>query len=258
MPVVLVAIVILAGYIFTNRYPLARFRQLRSKGWSDYGHLISYGALFSGLGGILVIFLDALNIPSFALKNTFNINIHQLLLSIHADYDQVQFVCWATVTLFLAFIVGYCTDNANNSLKATQKLANENEFEKILYTSSKEQRPIQVSLKSGKVYVGIVNQMSVTGDFNKTEYFTIFPLYSGYRDKDKSLLTLTNSYATFYEKLMPGHAQQDWQSLQNNFKTLMIGSEINSMAYFDFEAYKVINSSHRTSNRGRSRKTSPR
>lgn len=262
MSVVIVAIIILTGYIFSNRYPLARFRQLRAKGWADYGHLLSYGILFSAISSLLVGVLDLFNIPTALLHYFLRIDLNTFLSSVHISFSHAQFIIWALISLLIAFSTGIRLSGQKYILAAATQLANENEFEKILYTSSMEQKTIQISLKSGKVYIGIVNQMLLTGDLNKTEYFTIFPLYSGYRDKENQVLHLTNSYTEFYKNVRSAHQEnqqsqdndkpaQAWEELLANFKTLIISAEVVSLAYFNFDDYKTINSKLITDKRRR-------
>ena len=260
MSVVLVAIVILTGYIFANRYPQARFRQLRAKGWSDYGHLLSYGTLFCAVSGVIVITADYLNLPSRIIEFSLGMSIEQFLTATHTNFTQVQFILWATISLTSSLLLGKILETKTNFQKAREQLSKENEFEHILYTSSKDQKVIQISLKSSKVYIGIVNQISNIQNLDNTEYFTIFPLYSGYRDKDKQYIHLTNSYSKFYDDVSKGSANpqessEKWVDLQTNFKTLIMSSEVISLAFFNFDAYKKINRSPTKSERTSLRKS---
>lgn len=72
-------------------------------------------------------------------------------------------------------------------------------LEQALKESSDSQQPLAITLTSGKVYVGIV-----THQFNPatpTNNIAVFPLHSGYREKDTHGLYLTTNYAVVAQKL---------------------------------------------------------
>jgi len=51
------ALALLAGYIFCNQYPPARYMLMRSKGWVEYGHLLTFGIGFALLSVMTQHFL---------------------------------------------------------------------------------------------------------------------------------------------------------------------------------------------------------
>ncbi|MBT0647116.1 hypothetical protein KJJ93_29425, partial [Escherichia coli] len=60
---------------------------------------------------------------------------------------------------------------------------------------SRPKKSILVTLSSRKVYVGIVNGIQEpTESEAPNSYISIFPIMSGYRDKDTLSITFTNSY----------------------------------------------------------------
>ncbi|MCZ8145968.1 hypothetical protein [Flavobacterium sp.] len=69
--------------------------------------------------------------------------------------------------------------------------ANGDEIEKLFKRSVEEAITIQVTLKNDKVYIGFSEIIPIP---QKTNYLTIIPLISGYRDKDTKQLHITTDY----------------------------------------------------------------
>ena len=61
MPAIIILVVLLTGFLFTSRYPLARFKQLRSSGWAFYLHAFAWGSLFSSIAVVATLLIDYVN-----------------------------------------------------------------------------------------------------------------------------------------------------------------------------------------------------
>ena len=97
------------------------------------------------------------------------------------------------------------------------------------------QKPLRLSLKSRKVYVGLVmEEQFESGDL---DYVLIIPLVSGYRDKDTLDIFFDCNYVSVYEK--HGLVSEDELSEEkllklNDFRLAIKASEIESVAFFEF------------------------
>ncbi|MBE9138978.1 hypothetical protein IQ254_17570 [Nodosilinea sp. LEGE 07088] len=62
-----------------------------------------------------------------------------------------------------------------------------------------ENRQVSITLNSGKVYVGFISQLneSLKGE----DYLLLWPLLSGYRDKEDKIVVFTTNYAAVYEAI---------------------------------------------------------
>lgn len=88
-------------------------------------------------------------------------------------------------------------------------------------------RPVEVSLDTGKVYIGQIIQSGI--GMNSQFELMIVPSLSGYRDHETNELIITHSYLQArLEKY------QDWQDL----KIVMSLSRIVSVRYFDSCLYE--------------------
>lgn len=104
--------------------------------------------------------------------------------------------------------------------------------------------PILVTLSSRKVYVGIVNGIQEpTESEAPNSYISIFPIMSGYRDKDTLSITFTNSYPS--EVMVNSAITVD--SLKKhkikNMDILISSEEISHLSWFDFELFEQVNDS---------------
>lgn len=90
---------------------------------------------------------------------------------------------------------------------------------------------LAVTLKSGKVYVGVPEGYSAIGDEKK--WLAIWPMASGYRD-DKHKLELTTYYSPQYEIAESG----DNGGLQvDDFRVILPKAEISTAQSFDLSTY---------------------
>lgn len=67
------------------------------------------------------------------------------------------------------------------------------ELEQLFRDSVLKAQLIQLTLKNDKVYLGIIDKIP---EPKKTNYVSLIPIYSGYRNKDTKEMTITTSYET--------------------------------------------------------------
>lgn len=67
------------------------------------------------------------------------------------------------------------------------------ELEQLFRDSVLKAQLVQLTLKNDKVYLGIIDRIP---EPKKTNYISLIPIYSGYRNKDTKEMTITTSYET--------------------------------------------------------------
>lgn len=72
------------------------------------------------------------------------------------------------------------------------------ELEQLFLTTSLKGEPVQITLKNNKVYVGFITEVN---EPQKTNYISILPLASGYREPKTKLMELTTPYQEIVEAL---------------------------------------------------------
>ncbi|SSI29298.1 Uncharacterised protein [Klebsiella quasipneumoniae] len=109
---------------------------------------------------------------------------------------------------------------------------------------SRPKKSILVTLSSRKVYVGIVNGIQEpTESEAPNSYISIFPIMSGYRDKDTLSITFTNSYPS--EVSVSSAATADSKKIHKiaNMDILIKSDEISHLSWFDFAVFDEVNGS---------------
>ncbi|WP_312838665.1 hypothetical protein [Pantoea piersonii] len=85
-------------------------------------------------------------------------------------------------------------------LSILEPLFSELPINKIFFESMVSKRHILVSLKCGKVYVGVINKISEPNESDApNQEISIVPVMSGYRHKDTRRVTFTNDYGNLVD-----------------------------------------------------------
>ncbi len=108
-----------------------------------------------------------------------------------------------------------------------QKIFKDSPMDNIFFESLIKKKPVLISLKSRKAYVGIVIS---TGEPNESnglnQEIVILPIMSGYRDKDTLSVIFTNDYANFTTE---------------STSTVLDTASIEVASWFDFSCYENVN-----------------
>lgn len=107
-----------------------------------------------------------------------------------------------------------------------------NSLERLLYAAADEWSFLILTLKDGKVYVGVVG--TLPPDPASTDaYLELLPFKSGYRDKDKKTLHFTTHYEDVYESI--DAASKD--ALLHDFTKVIPIADIESIGRFREDVY---------------------
>ncbi|MDS1140028.1 hypothetical protein RE432_06240 [Pusillimonas sp. SM2304] len=238
MSIGILLVIFVTGFVFTNNYPLARFKQLRSTGWDSYSHIASWGLVFSAIGGTLAVVIDTFNLVAASFQ-WLNSNLVQLASASNFTRREGLFVIWAVLSIGLAWSFGCLFNTKACKKKAVARLAAENAFELMLYDSAEQVKPVLVSLSTRKVYIGVVYRVNNDDALGKTEYFSILPLWSGYRDKDSLSLKITTFYEDHYS-IVRAHGPMTSERIFDQFKIVICSAEVSTFSYFDIAVYHAL------------------
>lgn len=254
MSAFIIVIILSSGFMFTSRYPKARFKQIRSEGWALYLHSFSWGLLFSFISLIPTILISLTPLSLWLAK-----------FSIFYAFGSVSFnlLCWALFSECIAFVLGFRLNDTKHATQAVKDSSKENDFKNAIYDAMTNGDVIQVTLESRKVYIGFVFSLNTEDMLHGAEYISLWVVMSGYRRSDELSLVLTNNYIKQYDKILGTH-DQDYssigiasmimqKSLSDNrsiilartklqkFTIVIPTSKIVSVGYFDPDAYETIN-----------------
>ena len=175
-----------AGYTFSARCYLYKYRIARQSGHRLYLHCFAVGLVF-------------LSFAWLALEIGYWLPQHAgfpILFLLDSTEDTLV-LCIGSIAI--ALIVGMLYNKAPNARAvAFEKAMQKNDYDSILYRAMEHRLPIAISLESRKVYVGFVVDTLEPGD---DSHLTLLPMYSGYRDEQNLKFKLASSYTEIFDLL---------------------------------------------------------
>ncbi|HEX8576309.1 MAG TPA: hypothetical protein VF677_08455, partial [Flavobacterium sp.] len=126
----------------------------------------------------------------------------------------VVFSCLASICLVVLSNLYFLWRFKKSQLIGWAVDKNGDELEKLFKKSVDDALLIQVTLKNDKVYIGYSEIIPIP---QKTNYLTLTPVLSGYRD-DKKQLHITTEYFGIIDDFLKG--------LDNNEKSLTLNTDV--------------------------------
>lgn len=242
-----IMVVLVCGFWYTENHYQSRIRQARTNGWASYFYVAMHGCKFIIQGFILVIFfyltLFALSLlisiphlfsDSYQMKDFYSWLTDKTILSY-----PMFFVLSMTIASFIAYIVG---DIARKSIKneevrqaAYREMAAMDGVESLLVQAIDENMLVFVTLKSRKVYIGYVAAPRI--EHSHTQHLAIIPYISGYRDKDTLRYHEQHRYYELYlQKGITANQHERRLNLQH-FRHVIPMDQVEAISLFDTDTY---------------------
>jgi len=242
MATLLLAVILVSGFLYVNLSLSTRYRYKRSNGWDAYFFVAAWGIVFFLAGGF---FTFALNISGGFrwLSNALNLTPDSFngMLSTTTDKSQrineIKQIAWVVISIVLAALFGWLnkrrTSKGDRRWDALAKAVGNNAFESLLMEASARQFPIIATLSSRKIYVGLVTCPALENGLS--EHLEILPMLSGYRDKDDLTISITTNYHQHYLEsgVIGGMSRLNIQ----DFRVLIPKDEVETISFFDTETY---------------------
>ena len=213
----------LGGYWFLTHLHYTRFRAVRDSGY----HVLFQSAL---VGGVLFVIAQAALI---GLNHLF-----PQIAAVWKPYFPVPYsdAVMLSVLLGLALpVLGnliYGSDQA--ALRAAKRSGDL--IELLISESINERKLVEMSLRSGKSYIGFALDSGITRQGEAD--VSLVPFASGYRDKDTQELEVTTNYSPVIEE----YIGQSSDIGDEDFRIVIPISEVVSVRFFFPEAYKRFQS----------------
>lgn len=239
MAVLFTMLVLVAGYYYARSLPSEKVNLKRSAGWETYVYLGFHGLRFliQSLWVLLLLWVSVyliLSTADWGFDSSMRLWLQRQITRILFDDIQVYHV------LIAAFAWALCQNEIKGKIKRGNKLVFENiknydGLLRLVIEAAAGQRPLRLSLKSRKVYVGLImEEQFESGDL---DYILLVPLISGYRDKDALDIFFDCSYLSVYEKhgFFAGDQLNEEKLLRlDDFRMAIKVSEIESVSFFEF------------------------
>lgn len=238
MGVILLAIALVSGFIFTSLHLPARYKQKRSQGWESYFHVAAWGTLCSFIGGGLFLIADYFDVISLIIT-TQHRTLEELNSVLTLSISDFKLIAFSGATLLTSLMFGWLSKKLYSQFpelktKTLVRLVQNNRLDALLLEASLTQFPILLSLKSRKVYVGICFiEPAIDSD---NDFIEILPLLSGYREKDSLELIPVTNYRSHYEKVGIINNSHEYLEL-SDFRVVVSKSELDSASFFDIDTF---------------------
>lgn len=241
MAILAVLLVLILGYIHALAVPYERVKLKRSEGWEAYVYLAKHGLFFLTAAITIVIaalfFCFIIELALAQIDKTLYLNY--AYKEINFSEINLNNICViaaiVVISLFISFKIAI-RKTGQNSLDMLRK---EDSMLNVVIESMIESRTIKVSLKSRKVYVGLVQ----TEQFDRADLdnIVIIPFMSGYRDDSKLRIEFDCNYIKVYQKNqildVDNLSEQQMQNL-DKFRLVIRMEEVESISLFDANYYE--------------------
>ena len=238
------------SFIHLSQYPKEKLKLHRYDGQLLYLKSAKHGVVYLLITSLLCFLLKDFVIASHSFQPvTWLVDIIKSrdLNKEKISTSEVQFA-WLLVISFLTIIFSYfCTylaqlytfsldalsekyyGNKVQSISYLGDILKDSPIDSLFYNSFSNLKPILITLKSKKVYVGIVNQLGEPNESSlPNQEISIVPALSGYRSSDKLKVIFTNDY-------------DELDSNENDISTIIKVCEIETTSWFNAEVYERVN-----------------
>lgn len=228
------------GYIQSTATPFGRATLRRCQGWESYAHLAKNGIGLLLYGVLLTLMLAALMYGLATLAYIVVWLASAEVSPYELVYDLFSFSLFRGIKVYEALIVLFSffyylgqLKNEKTSESWKESFKNQDALLNVVLEAAESQRPLRISLKSRKVYIGIVE----SEQFERADLdnLAIIPYLSGHRDKDTLEMRIDHSYYSVYMK--NNILEDDNFSMLSQFRVVIRLSEVESLSLFDISYY---------------------
>ena len=213
---------VLGGYLLLTRLHYTRYDILRKSGYHLFFQSAIAGCVLAGTARLMVVLLND-GLPGVGA-----------LWKSHVPFDYSGTVA---LSVLLGFVFPYVANRFYGKEKAERRAATENGalIELIISESLERQKPVEISLKNGKSYIGFAfeRKMAVSGESD----IALILIKSGYRDKDTQELVLTTDYISVIRKCLDDNPVVP-DLRYEDFRIVVPMSEVGSVRIFHPEVYE--------------------
>ena len=240
-----IMVVLVCGFWYTENHYQSRIRQARSNGWNSYFYVAMHGCKFAIQGFTLMAVTFVILLVISSVINVFGYfwpKLHVHFYSWLTDVKIMSYPLFFVLSMLLAVFIAY--DQGNNARRAIEneeirqsayrEMAAQDGIESLLVQAIDEGKLIFVTLKSRKVYIGYVAAPRM--EHQETQHLALIPYISGYRDKDTLRYHEQHRY---YELYLSKNITADSTPLNlNHFRHVIPMDQVESISIFDTETYK--------------------
>lgn len=233
-------VLMVCGYWYTSRDLSTRLKFRRTFGWDVYFLVALYGCIFvlQGIIATAIVWLGLLltSVLMNALPELFGSEDHRY---------QMTFMNWtflgiqAPVVIMLFFAILFCLYRSNWARSANldsagrknlyKHLSRANGIEGLLFQCMETGQLVWLTLKSQRVYIGMIHTATVDGDsFNN---IVLIPMLTGYRDAKSAEMKIENNYSALYARQNITLTSEPHSAF--HFRKVILLDQVESLSLFD-------------------------
>ncbi|WP_311514653.1 hypothetical protein [Oligella urethralis] len=229
------------GYLKLTSTPFGKITLRRNQGWEAYAHLAKNGIeiLIPGL----LLTLSVAVMPLYILATL--VYLVELFIELEIKpyafvYRILSFDVYRKVYVFDVLVICFSyfyyyqkhIDEANKQAWK-ESFKNQDAVLNIIFEAAETQTPLRISLKSRKVYIGIIE--SEQFEREDIDNIVIIPYLSGHRDKDTLRMIIDHNYHSIYQK--KNILETDSFSKLSKFRVVIRLEELESLSFFDSDYF---------------------
>lgn len=212
MSAALVVVILVCGYLYINSHIPSKILFKKSTGWQSYFQVALKGSIYLIMAFcILILFwvvifaiMLVFNLPHYFNPEWHKFTFAYYLWQMHIAGIGLPFIALVGTTIAISLGESKQAEKLLRNPDARRQLfediAKSSPIESVLLESidSNHQLLVSITLKSRKVYVGMVHEARL--EEHDTDTVVIIPLLSGYRHKDTLSFVEEVNYADHYEE----------------------------------------------------------
>lgn len=241
----IITVILVCGFWYTENHYQSRIHHARTNGWSSYFYVAMHGCRFVAQGFLLVLAMYfvawMLGIIPFLINLFRDKPLEWHFFAWLVDTKVMELPLFAVVAIIIACAIAYFEgldarkemENEEARQKAYREMASKDSLESLLVQAIDTEMLIFVTLKSRKVYIGYVAAPRV--EFHSSAHLEIIPFISGYRDKDSLRYKEQHRY---YDLYLARDITLDSTHLNlQHFRHIIPIDQIEAVSLFDENTY---------------------
>ena len=215
------------GYWFVTHFNPTRIQAVRESGYHILFRSILAGIFWYCVAAAAVWFLD-----------TFGLWIFPSLIEWWGTLFPETFTIETVTAIALGVVSPYALNMFYSKERSYERaaLSRADHMELLVSDALRNQLPIEISLRSRKLYIGFVTGRNASG--HSPIAVSLIPIYSGHRTEDSLNLVIDIDYGHTLERLFDDTESEDWNP--NDLRVVIPVGEIVSAKQFDPAIYRAF------------------
>ena len=227
MNLALLLLPVVGGYWFVTHFNLTRIQAARESGYHILFRSVLVGIFWYCVAAVAVWFLDTCDmwgVPS--------------LIEWWGTLFPETFTIETVTAIALGVLSPYVLNLFYSKERSRRRAASStgDHMELLISDALRNQSPIEISLRSRKLYIGFVTGENASRHSDMA--VSLIPIYSGHRTEDSLNLVIDIDYRHAVKRLLDDAEREDWNP--DDLRIVVPVGEIVSARQFDFAVHHAF------------------